>query len=91
MVERTYPSREYKGLNEIVNAFAGSSGQKVRAACFGIAEPVQDGRVVTPNLPWVVDAQTMAQDLGLTSVKLLNDLEANAYGFGSSSRRTSSH
>jgi glucokinase len=80
LVEQTYPSREYKGLNEIVSIFAGSSGQKVRAACFGIAGPVQDGRVVTPNLAWVVDSRTLARELDLPSVKLLNDLEANAYG-----------
>jgi glucokinase len=80
VVECTYPSREYNGLNEIVTTFAGSSGQKVRAACFGIAGPVQDGRVVTPNLAWVVDSRTLALDLGLPSVRLLNDLEANAYG-----------
>jgi len=78
--ERTYPSRQFSGLNEIVTAFAGSSGHRVSAACFGIAGPVQNGRVVTPNLPWVVDSQTVARDLGLPIVKLLNDLEANAYG-----------
>jgi glucokinase len=80
VVERTYPSQQYSGLNEIARAFAESNGQKLRAACFGIAGPVQKGRVVTPNLAWVVDSQTVAQDLGLPSVKLLNDLEANAYG-----------
>jgi glucokinase len=80
VVERTYSSGQYKGLNEIVTTFSGSSGQKVRAACFGIAGPVQDGRVVTPNLAWVVDSRTLARDLHLPSVKLLNDLEANAYG-----------
>ena len=80
IVERTYPSREYHGLNEVVSAFLGSNGQKPRAACFGIAGPVQDGRVVTPNLPWVVDARALVRELGLPSVKLLNDLEANAYG-----------
>jgi glucokinase len=36
--------------------------------------------VVTPNLPWVVDAHELARDLKVPSVRLLNDLEANAYG-----------
>jgi glucokinase len=80
IAERKYPSQEYAGLNEIASAFAGGCGHKVRAACFGIAGPVQNGRVVTPNLPWVVDSHSLSRDLGLASVKLINDLEANAYG-----------
>lgn len=79
-VERTYRSQDYGGLNEIAKVFAGSNGHTISAACFGIAGPVQDGRVVTPNLPWVVDARELARDLKVPSVRLLNDLEANAYG-----------
>ena len=80
VAERTYRSQQHRGLNEIATAFAGSNGHKISAACFGIAGPVQNGRVVTPNLPWIVDAQSVAKDLGLGSVRLLNDLEANAHG-----------
>jgi len=41
---------------------------------------VQGGRVTTPNLPWVVDAQNLARSLRLPGVTLINDLEANGYG-----------
>ena len=34
------------------------------------------------NLPWTVDAHELARELGLSTVGLLNDLEANAYGVG---------
>jgi len=80
VIEQTFPSRKYAGLGEIATAFAAEHGLKVEGACFGIAGPVRDGRVVTPNLPWVVDAEQLARELGLPSVKLINDLEANAYG-----------
>src|SRR6266446_299643 len=55
-------------------------GEVVRRACFGIAGPVVDGRSATTNLPWVVDARRLRDDLEIPAVDLINDLEANAYG-----------
>jgi glucokinase len=75
-----YPSRNYAGLAEIVQAFTSVNQQELDAACFGIAGPVREGRVETPNLPWVIEAATLAAQLGLPRVTLLNDLEANAWG-----------
>ena len=78
--EQTYPSREYKSLDEIVTGFAAAHPLKPHHACFGIAGPVRNGTVTTPNLAWVVNSQTLAAKLGLPAVKLINDLEANAWG-----------
>ena len=78
--EQTYPSREYKSLDEIVTGFAAAHPLKPHHACFGIAGPVRNGTVTTPNLAWVVNSQTLAAKLGLPEVKLINDLEANAWG-----------
>jgi glucokinase len=80
VVERTFPSRNYAGLAEIAAEFVSSAGLRTDCACFGIAGPVQHGRVVTPNLPWVLDSRQLAAELKLPWVKLINDLEANAYG-----------
>ncbi|MEW6542681.1 MAG: glucokinase [Nitrospirota bacterium] len=52
----------------------------VEAACFGIAGPVIDNRCRTTNLPWMVDGHELAKDLKIGPVRLLNDLEATAYG-----------
>jgi glucokinase len=41
---------------------------------------VRNGRVVTPNLPWLVDSAELAAVLGLPQTLLINDLQANAYG-----------
>ncbi len=79
-VERTYRSREHRGLREIVSIFVAEHPCVIEHASFGIAGPVIDGRVKTSNLPWVIDARDLAQELGLESTGLLNDLEANAYG-----------
>jgi glucokinase len=53
---------------------------QIVSACFGIAGPVIDGRISTPNLPWVVDSRSLARLLRLESVRLLNDLESTGYG-----------
>ena len=75
-----FPSREYAGLGEIARKFLGGRQLRAQSACFGIAGPVRHGRVAVSNLPWVVDAAELAASLGVGSVSLINDLEANAYG-----------
>jgi glucokinase len=78
--EERYPSAGYAGLLEIVREFTATQPFPIGSACFGIAGPVRDGRVETPNLPWVIEARALAAELGVPRVSLLNDLEANAWG-----------
>lgn len=82
VAEKRYPSREHKGLEEIVKDFVNVTEAKVTAASFGIAGPVVNNRVQTGNLPWIVDGASMASLLGLDRVRLMNDLEATAFGIG---------
>jgi glucokinase len=79
-VQTNYPSGKYPGLEAILAEFLEANRSQVDAACFGIAGPVRQGRVQTPNLTWVVDAQLLSRLLELESVTLLNDLESTAYG-----------
>src|SRR5215208_7126558 len=79
---QSFPSKEHTGLEAIVKQFVATVFAPVTAACFGVAGPVLNGQSVTPNLPWVVDADGLAQILDLERVSLLNDLEAMAYGIG---------
>jgi glucokinase len=80
LAEARYPSRESGRLEEIVAEFVREHGIVAERACFGIAGPVWQGLVRTPNLPWSVAANELAQTLGLVEVQLINDLAANAYG-----------
>jgi glucokinase len=75
-----YPSREHAGLEEIVVAFLAEHPADLDGACFDVAGPVRNGRVKTTNLPWIVDARQVADNIGLPSVELVNDLAATAYG-----------
>ena len=80
VLENDYPSRKHKSLDEIVGEFVLHHRLGIECACFGIAGPVQHGRVETPNLPWVVDQETIARALHVESAWLINDLLANTYG-----------
>ena len=78
--QESFPSKSHGGLEDIVGKFMTDETRPVTAACFGVAGPVIGGHSVTPNLPWVVDSQSLASMLRLDSVILLNDLESTAYG-----------
>jgi len=78
--QQSYPSREHVGLEAIVNKFVEGRSVPVTAACFGVAGPIVDGQVVTPNLPWIVSVAALGRTLNLESVTLINDLEATAHG-----------
>ena len=53
---------------------------QIDIGCFGVAGPCVDNRCHTTNLPWIVDGGELAKTFDIPSVKLLNDLEATAYG-----------
>src|SRR4051794_22643611 len=84
-----FPSARYPNLGAIVRAFlaqitpavGGSKGLllPVDQACFAVAGPVIAGRAKITNLPWVIDAAALRQELRLGAVALLNDLEAIAW------------
>src|ERR1700716_820174 len=80
VVEKTYKSQEHDGLSTILAEFIKTEGIPVHSACVGVAGPVRGGRSKISNLPWIIDSRELAQQLKLSSVGLLNDLEAYAYG-----------
>jgi glucokinase len=79
--EARFPSRSYPDLQAIVRQFfASQPAPAVAAACFGVAGPVVDGRSITTNLPWTVEERALAEAIPVPRAKLLNDLEAMAWG-----------
>ena len=80
--EHVFPSREYRDLGEIVSKFLQGSSTQPEVACFGIAGPVQNGRVETSNLPWIIEQSHLAKQIHLPATMLINDLEASAWGIG---------
>jgi glucokinase len=87
LTETTYSSRAHDSLESILSRFLKAEASRpdgpagpIEAATFGAAGPVRRGRCETTNLPWVIEAATLASILGLPSAGLINDLEANAWG-----------
>lgn len=78
VAEKTFPSARYANLESLVREFLSDVDLKVDRAAFGVAGPVVAGRVTTTNLPWQIDEDYLRQSLSLSSVHLLNDLEAIA-------------
>lgn len=80
LLERTYASSDYPNLETVAAHFVAESGATVERAVVGVAGPVVDDACSTTNLPWTIDAEVLKEKLGLVEAKLLNDLEATAYG-----------
>jgi len=80
VAEATYPSRKYGSLDQVVQQFLAETGSEIDSAAFGVAGPVVSGRSNITNLPWVMEEKKLAASLGVSSVALLNDLEAIAKG-----------
>jgi glucokinase len=78
LVRKQFHSADYPSLQAIVIQFLAETNMAVDHATFDVAGPVISGRVVTTNLPWVMDEASLATDLNLKSVHLMNDLEAVA-------------
>jgi glucokinase len=75
-----FASQAYESLDEIVRTFVAAHDVRITQACFGVAGPVRHGRCEATNLAWMVDARELAKVVGLDTVWLINDLEAQAYG-----------
>ena len=74
---------DYDGLEPIVHAFLQAKHvdpRRVGAACFGVAGAVTDQVARMTNVPWRVDGPGLAEAIGLKRTRVINDLEALAYG-----------
>ena len=81
LVEATFPSAKYPGLEAIVREFLARVNlpEPVKHATFGVAGPVVNHHATITNLPWVMEETQLGEALHIPSVVLLNDLEAIAY------------
>lgn len=80
--EETFRSAEHPSLEEIISRFLkGGETASLGGACFGVAGAIIGGRCKTTNLPWPEMCEAgLAKASGAPRARLLNDLEAMAYG-----------
>ena len=79
LAETRFQSAEHASPEAMVAAFLAQVREPVTRAVFAVAGPVVKGRAHTTNLPWVLEESALAKALGLTSVRLMNDLAAAAH------------
>lgn len=72
------PTREHDGIEGLLARFLDRhrGGRAIHAAVLGVAGPVRDNASDLTNVPWRVEASSIAQRFGIPRVRLLNDLVA---------------
>jgi glucokinase len=75
-----FPSREQPSLESALRKFIAHHPLPFEFVALGVAGFIRHGRSEAPNLPWIVDARSLARELQKEQVGLINDLEACAYG-----------
>ncbi|MEO8365298.1 MAG: glucokinase family protein [Pseudoxanthomonas sp.] len=78
---RKYVCAQYPGLAEIMEDFVGTlEGETVsRGVIASAGYPLEDGTVITANLPWRLSPREIGERLGFRELRLVNDFEAVAH------------
>ncbi len=76
-----FASKDFSKFELIVKEFSRQATphlglERIRAAGFGVAGPVINNRIHATNLPWIVDADILAEELNVKPIVLMNDLGA---------------
>lgn len=79
LARATYASAQYRSLQDMVKEFLAGVRHPIDRASFGVAGPVENGQAKVTNLPWTMDEGELRDALQLSSVRLINDLEAIAH------------
>ncbi|MBU6427938.1 MAG: glucokinase, partial [Cyanobacteria bacterium REEB65] len=78
--EARYDSQAYGDLAHMLREFLEPASIRPACSAIGVAGPVVQNRCTATNLPWVLDGDRIAADLGIASVKLINDFAAIGWG-----------
>jgi glucokinase len=84
VLTQRFASKEFASFDLIVKEFSRQaasylSSDRVVSAGFGVAGPVIDNHVRATNLPWIVDARTLEEELEVEKIVLMNDLGATGH------------
>lgn len=76
-----YASSQYHSLTEVLKNFLSDIDCRgLKAACIGVAGAVDGDVCNAGNLPWKISQVDISEQIGTRNVKLINDLEASAWG-----------
>lgn len=80
LANSSYKTKNFDSFTDLFSAFSNQNGPNINAICLGVAGPVIEGVVQGTNFPWIIDQKEISKALKVSSVFVINDLEANAYG-----------
>jgi glucokinase len=81
VAKHTFSSANYATFHELLREFLSLIPTvKINTVCIGVAGAIVDGDCETTNLPWKLVSREIGEFLNCPNVKLLNDLEAAAWG-----------
>lgn len=80
LLDRRYNCAAYGDITHMIRDFLAEAGQVPEVAVLGVAGPVVSNRCYATNLPWVIDGDRLALDLGIAQVRLINDFAAVGWG-----------
>ena len=78
--QQAYSSQASPSLSSIVKTYLDETGARVKSCAIGVAGPVVNGRSQVVNLRWPVEERQLARTLGIARARVINDLEATAWG-----------
>lgn len=77
---RRYRVADFPSLAEAARRYLEETGERAERAVFAIAGRIDDGVVQATNNPWRIVADGTCRDLGMQSVRLVNDFAAMSMG-----------
>ncbi len=75
-----YENSQFSGFDSILSLYMRQNKVDTKVACFGVAGPVINNKVMATNIPWKIDGSKLQEQYEFSKVKLCNDLEATAKG-----------
>lgn len=81
--KQQFQSADFTGIASLIQLFLSTHGvTQLERVCLGVAGPIVNGDCVATNLPWHIERASISAQLQLelSQIRLLNDLEATAWG-----------
>ena len=78
ITEKRYESRDFSGIEKILDDFLKDNDSTIEKVCFGVAGRIINEKCSLTNLSWQVEVECLKKHLGIDAVWLINDLAATA-------------
>lgn len=78
--ESRFQNAQFSSLTAVISSFISAEKKSIEGAVFGVAGPVIQEEATLANCPWIIRLAELRHTLGFERVKLVNDLEAYAFG-----------